>query len=467
MKLLKATTTKVISSSDFNSDLKSALLTRRAFFLTQSPRLSQSEGARYTSRGKIFLKLLFTLILSLIPGELALASGFESPLLWSGRLSGMGGIATPHVSGAEALFFNPAGIVKSKPEQEVTFNLTSVASDFSAPINQNNEVIASKMKVVSPLSLLYGATPTEDYGFAIGAYTAANIYADYQDFNYPNFAGRFSEKTEMVISEIAAGIAYQLTPALKIGSAVRMVSLKADLTTLTNTSTFLLNPKFNDLSIEQVMGFKFGIQYKFNKQTQMGISYRSQVDLEAHGWMSGNTADGNAQLPMTESSVTVNTIFPQQASLGVLHRWNSHWKSGFEVDWTEYSQVKEIGILSSINSAHINTQASAIKLNWADQWNVRLGGEFNGLRFPLRFGYVYTSQVNNTDWAQAAFDPPAPSHTFTLGSSYPVVKDVLLEGGAEYTISNGNAGQGDTIDVRPGEYSLATSALHLGFTYIF
>lgn len=415
------------------------------------------------------MKLFLALTLSIITwtAESARAAGFENPILWSGKFSGMGGASAAQVSGAQALFFNPAGIVKNKPGQDASFNLTSSNSSTQAPISTSNETVSSNPTMTSPLGLLYSASPSEDYGYALGAYTAASLNTDFENIDYPDFPGGPDLKTSLQISEIAAGVAYQLNPKLKFGSAIRLVSFKARFKTLKNESSLLLNPDFKKLAGSDIIGFKFGLQYKLNKQVQFGLAYRSQVDLQGRGWISGDTIDSIGDLPITTETVSVKMIFPQQVNMGVLYRWDNKWTSAAEVSWTNYSKMSSIEIAGTINSSHTTAQTSNLKLDWADLWVLRLGGEFNGFKLPIRAGYIYSSQVTNSKWAQATFSPPGASHTLTMGTGLPLAPDLQFEGGAEYTMNNGHVGQGGSADVRPGDYSMSTAALHMGFEYNF
>ena len=54
----------------------------------------------------------------------ASASGFEKSIMIGGKSAGLAGIATPWVQGAEALYFNPAGLASDKPGGEVALDIS-------------------------------------------------------------------------------------------------------------------------------------------------------------------------------------------------------------------------------------------------------------------------------------------------------------------------------------------------------
>jgi hypothetical protein len=66
-------------------------------------------------------------------GTSANAAGFEKSIVWGGRSSGVAGIATPYIQGADALYFNPAGLAGDKEGQTLSFNISPTQSSFKGP----------------------------------------------------------------------------------------------------------------------------------------------------------------------------------------------------------------------------------------------------------------------------------------------------------------------------------------------
>ncbi len=395
------------------------------------------------------------------------AAGYEKSIPWGGRSAGMGGIATPYISGSQALFFNPAGLVSENVGQDISFNISPTSSQFSGPIVSANTTMDSESKILTPLGLIYGATLNDKLGFGVGGYISGGSYANYENATFST--GTANVKTDLQVAEVAAGVGYRLTPDLKVGLAVRYVQAKANFSVvqrLAAAPTYFVNADFKDLEDSNFGAFKLGAQYKINESTSLGLSYRSKVDLEAKGKVSGTAylpGGMGGTMALTESDASAKTTFPQQVSLGAMHKISDSWNAAAELVWTEYSVVDRVEIGATI----LGNAAGDLQQRWSNQWNLRLGGEYLGYDHPIRFGYVYTNTVTAPEWARASFTPAGPAHTFTLGSNYKVADNIELDGGFEYTTVSADIGSGNSIDILAGEYSATAYAAHLGLTYSF
>jgi long-subunit fatty acid transport protein len=202
--------------------------------------------------------------------------------------------------------------------------------------------------------------------------------------------------------------------------------------------------------------------------------------------MSGKSigAVAPANFDLDPASATAKTTFPMAVTLGVQHDLSESWRLLGEYVWTQYSRVGEVtvdGVISRNNGTVIKNGA-AVQQNWKDQHNIRVAAEYLSVPWPVRFGYVWTSTVTDPNWARAAFTPPGPSHTITLGTGNTFSvgeKPMQFDIGVEYTMGSGDGtgkAAGATYDatqtsgendVRSGTYKVAAYALHLGLTYAF
>ncbi len=171
-----------------------------------------------------------------------------------------------------------------------------------------------------------------------------------------------------------------------------------------------------------------------------------------------------------DSDATAKTTFPQSWTFGFDHNLNDMWRLMAEYAWTEYSRIDKISVMGTVGTVSNPT----VDQKWKDQHNVRIGAEYTGFNMPVRFGYGWTSQVTNKDYARAAFTPPGDAHTLTAGTGYSF-ETCMLNAGLEYTWAkasgNPNGAQpGNSAalsDLRNGNFSVEEYALHLGFTQYF
>lgn len=411
----------------------------------------------------------------------AFGAGYEKSIMWGGRSSGFAGIATPYTTGADALYFNPAGIVADKAGQEVSFNVSPVQSQFKGPINNANEEATSSTNLSTPFGLIYGNTVDETWGFAVGGYVSGGSKVTYEDITYTGVAPGMDVKTDLQLAELAVGGAYRVNEKLKLGASVRSVMASGEFGFISRANaggTIVANAKFTDLK-DTKTGFALGAQYKLDDKNQLGLRYRSEINLEPSGRVGGllHTAGGGGTVtaPIADAPATVKTTFPQALTLGVLHKCDEMWTLLAEYGWTNYSKVDLIGINASING----TASPNLQQYWHDQHNYRLAAQWGGeADWPIRFGYGYTTAVTNEDYARASFFPPAPAHTVTVGTGHDFAmgeKPLRFDSGLEYTFGSaeGNpngaaAGTGGAgSDLRKGTFSTTSYALHLGLAYMF
>ena len=409
----------------------------------------------------------------------AFAAGYEKSIMWGGRTGSVAGISTSYIMGADALYFNPAGLVAAAPGNEVSLNVSPVWSKFQGPYANDNAVVESKQGFTAPVGLIYSNTLNDSWAFGIGGYISGGSKVKYEDLRIGTAALVGSEtKTDLQIGEISAGVAYKINPMWKIGAAYRYVMAKADFSLLQRNTggAGASNVMLTDLE-DNKSAFKVGVQWAPSEATHVGLTYRSETKLDAEGKASLQNyavASGAKSGGLNDlGTASAGTVFPQAVTLGADHAFNETWVGYGEIAWTNYSEVESITIQNtSLNALGVR----AVPQDWKDQWNARLGGEYKGFSWPIRFGYGFTSQVTNDDAARPTFTPPGASHTITAGSGQNFElwgQKLAFNGAAEYTFVSGDANgaaAGTTAvgsDIRAGEHKTNSYALHLGLAYNF
>lgn len=400
----------------------------------------------------------------------AFASGYEKAITWGGRSAGVAGIATPYIQGPQALYFNPAGLVTEK-SQQVDFNISLLSTQFKGPIDNNNTVAESEDQLLTPFGLIYGANIGEGLGLGVGVYVSGGAQAKYDEVTFAGTTGGMTVETDLTIMEAAAGVGYQVTEDLRIGAAYRLSIAEGQFAFIQRAGgTNVLNAKVKDLEGVNALGFRLGAQYDVGENTQLGLSYRSQVDLSVKGKISGNLHTAGPVLPLDENNATAKTTFPQAVTFGVLQKFGEKWNLLGEYVWTQYSRVEHVTLDGAVTrgggTTVIAADAGDLEQQWRDQHQVKLAAEYL-MTMPVRFGYIWTSQVTHDNFARASFTPPGNAHTFTLGTGRQIGESFQLDGALDYTWVEGDGNGGATADIRPGKYETEAYALHLGVSYWF
>lgn len=415
------------------------------------------------------------------------AAGFEKSIMWGAESAGKAGIAAPYISGADSIYFNPAGLATGKDGHSIGVNVSPTFATVKGPINNNNTEETSN-STSFPFGLTYGFA-SGDWGFGIGAFASGgnSVKYDAVDFGLPS-GYKPEVKTAIQILEISAGAAYRLDEAWKLGLAWRLVMANAEFAFAQRASNALgaghdavLNAKLTELKDTQALAFRAGAQYKVNESTDLALTFRSEVNIDAKGKAGGQVSSvlspaGPANPPMTSADATAHTTFPMQIALAGLHKLED-WDLLAQYDFSQYSRIGDVNIDSNTFAA--TGGKTRLKTDWKDQHAIRLAAEYKS-PWPVRFGYVYASQVTNSDLARASFSGPGPGHTVTLGTGKAFggegegASNFRVDGALEYVIASGDvttgAAAGTTgtgTDIRNGKHSSAATTVHLGMTYMF
>lgn len=408
----------------------------------------------------------------------ASAAGYEKSIMWGGRTGSVAGISTSYINGADALYFNPAGLMKAAPGQDLSLNVSPVTSNFSGPYNNNNDIANSKAGFTAPFGLIYSNTPSEKWAFGVGGFISGGSKVKYENIDFPLSPGPaqpqtpLEAETDLTLAELSAGAAFKLMPNLRFGLAYRYVMARASFSFLQRASAgAVANIKLSNLK-DQQSGLRAGVQYDLSEKTHFGLTYRSEINLNASGDINGEVHAVASTTVFTPTTGSAQTTFPQAVTVGADHSFNDVWRGLAEVAWTQYSRVDNVAVKGLVGTA----QDPRVIQNWKDQWNFRLGGEYVGWSWPLRFGYGLTTQVTATDWARPTFTPPGVSHTLTVGSGKTIElggQKLDFNGAGEYTFVSGDgtgAAAGTTSagsDIRAGTHNTSSFAAHLGLAYNF
>lgn len=417
-----------------------------------------------------FTALMLTSLLS----ASALAAGYEKNIMWSGYHGGVAGAGAAFTSGAEAIFYNPAGLVTDEGKAQVTFNLSPTTSSYEAPVVLNDAQRTSEREYYAVPALLYSRNLSDKIGIGAGVYVAGGSRVEYKDLDltpaYTNYVTRETLKSEISAYEFSLGAAYKVMRGLKVGLAYRFGLVDANFNTFSNLGGGNgLKVDVSDLSGSQ-HGFRFGAQYApEGKPFGFGITYRSPLHLKLKGDISGSI---NGNTPVTDSGdANLKTIFPQQVSIGSFYDVMPEMlRAHAEYVWTQYSRNQFIDVGGSVTLPGPTVVPLSLDQKWRDQHNIRLAGEYLKSKYPIRAGYVWSSGVENPAVASAIFAAPGVAHTFTVGTGRGNEKwDFNIAGEyifAERDKAAVDAAQND-VGNRNGKYNTSAYAIHTGVTYKF
>lgn len=363
------------------------------------------------------------------------AGGLDVNNLWSAKYNAMGGAAASNVEGAQSLFFNPAGLSRSR-NLELDGNIVTGAVQKSAPLTQGAAPTTSSVAYVPILGFFWSHGVSNKWGWGAGAFVAGGSGGIFGNVDYgsafptlkPDLDGR------IVLLEFAVGTGYEILPGLSVGAAWRPTYLKLDTkgatpfdTTGDGTPDVLLAPQLvaSDILLNS---FRLGIQYQPEGEGWgVGASLRTEVEFTSNGTSAGaSQLAGSSTVDQIQGgALTVNGKIPMMVALGVHRDFSDRFRLMLQYQFIENSRNQFLNISGDALTVNgvgaIPAAALSTPLKWMDQHVARLGVQYKASDlWTLRAGYVISSPTTRNENASPLFTPPGSENTYAVGGGRPI-----------------------------------------------
>lgn len=439
-------------------------------------------------------------LLLLFVSTVAFGSGYEKSVLWGGKYAGVAGSASAGVSGSDSIFYNPAGLVNSPELGDITFNLSSGSSQFKGPIvpsanvvspgpsiaaftNANKQESSKTAQTIVP-GVTYSMKLNDSWSYGLGYYAVGGTRAVYEDVDFAPRSYKAKVGSEITITEFSAGVGYKVSEAFRLGLGLRYTMTDANFSSVgyvTSGSNVvgITNVEIKDIKTANLDSVRLGMQYDVSENTKVGLTLRTETKVSKTAKASGtaNVCGGGATCPaianltIAEADVKVDTVLPMAINLGVEHKLADTWTLYGELVHTAYSTIEKVDLDGSVTVGTTTSALPDIDQKWKDQLNVKLAAQWSGMSWPVRFGYIHTSDVSNKQYARASFTPPGAAATYTLGTGQqfkigesPLDFNIALD----YTTVKGDGDASvQPLSTPAGSYEAASTAIHTGFAYKF
>lgn len=347
------------------------------------------------------LKSTITVSLTCLLATSAFGSGFLIPEQGAKAAS----MACAFVATADdpsAIFFNPAGIAQQRKMAAYAgttlINFTNeFTGDPTSPVTAGEEAKYNRHTFNIPN--MYAVVPIgNNLTVGIGVFAAFGLRTDWAD----PFAGRYiSKDADLKSTSVNPVIAWQTDDGrFAIGGGVEYRRARVIL----NANRMALNP-FNGRVVDVAntrlvsdygddIGFNAGILFKPTDRFRIGVSYRTDMDIDLEGDAeitpipTGNAqfdAVIKAQLPPNQP-INTTIPFPSIAIVGVAFSPTETWDLEFDIMRTGWDRFKALAVNFETTPA-----ASFVRQqNWENANSYRFGVNHNATEnWDVRFGAVY------------------------------------------------------------------------------
>ncbi len=342
------------------------------------------------------LLIIGSLLVGGIPSQ-AQASGFA---LIENSASGQGNAyagGAAHTTDASTVFFNPAGMMRLEGDSislaghiimpDASFTNNGSTSQIFGPLTGPNDDGGASAFVPN---FYWVKTLDEKRKFGFGVQTLFGLATKYD----ANWVGRYhAVETDLKTVNLNPSIAYQVNDQLSVGGGLDVVFGDIIFTSAIDIGAICpllpivacagpqANDGFADLTGDNFgdpgFGFNFGLQYEMDANTVLGLSYRSEIDLDFEGdadfTLPANAADvpGDTGGLFLDTGINAGVTLPASLSLSAA---NTVGKVTYlaDITWTGWRSYDELRIIY-VNPGQPDTVTTQ---NWDDTFRYSIGFDY-------------------------------------------------------------------------------------------
>jgi len=356
-------------------------------------------------------KTVITLLVLIVAAGYAFAGGYQVSLHGQKQI-GMGLIGTSLNLDASAAFYNPAGL--SLMPDQISF-LAGASGIFASTAFQAATPSVYQAKTDNPLG-------TPFYFYAAGMITdklAAGLAVNTPYGNSlkweDGWIGRFLiEEISLMAITVQPTLSYKITDNLSVGAGFVYTFGSVDLQRALPVQNSDMEGRINIDGSTSSYGFNAGIMYASDNGLNVGISYRSQIDMEV------DDADATFAVPASlagtfpDSKVATTLPLPANLDFGLSFQLTPDLMLGMALNYVFWDAYESLAFEFEQNPALDNVSPR----EFSNTLIYRIGGQYrvNESLYLRAGGYYDPSPVN-----EIYFSPETPSLdnlAFTGGLSF-------------------------------------------------
>ena len=361
--------------------------------------------------------------LSLLTSSLLHATNGDNLIAVGAKARGMGGVAIAVKHGAENALSNPA-MMTAVEGTEVSFGGTFFMSNINTAINgpmlpAQEHKSDTSVNIIPEVSITHKIN--DNWYIGVGMFGTAGMGVDYRNELLNPATGQFGNLnmvTNLQLLQFAVPVAYK-TGGLSIAFAPILQYGSLDISyRMPVPGTATINNIGGGLAQDFGLGWNLGASYDFDNGLIIGAVYKSTIEMNYEGQLSGATAPFVA---MGAFAAPMSDTLEQPAEIGIgfsysmaQHTFAFDYK---KIQWSKATGYEDFG--------------------WEDQNVYAVGYQYTQNNWALRLGYNYASSAvvelqgagtpaYGTTSALNFFNllgfPATAEQHYTVGGSYALTK---------------------------------------------
>jgi len=367
---------------------------------------------------------------------------------------GQGGAFAARASDLSAIYFNPAGLAYQNGAQVyVGVTLIMPKTSFFGPEQLNtNQETQMVSQTFNPINVYASYQITDDLVAGIGVNNPYGLGTEWP----ADWSGKFiSTKVDLQTFFYSPTLSYKLTNKFSIGVGMNYVTGKV---TLKRVLSDPFDPHAN-VTVEANgtgIGWNVGALYKASDDFSIGVSYRSQVKIDANGTAAFDPMRSVYPAGDVSSSLTL----PATGFLGVAYSPISHLTLEADYQFVGWSSYKELALtFKKDNSVSVSPK------DYVDTYILRVGGEYTMGDWQFRAGYLYDHTPAPTIYVEPLL-PDANRNEVSVGLGYNLTRNISVDLAYMFIKFDQRRAVGTALDF-DGTYNSSANlfAVDLGYSF--
>ena len=378
--------------------------------------------------------------LSLLASSAIYAGGYKIPEVSTNGVA-LSAANVAHVKSADAAYYNPANMIFMENEDAIEADLMVISlapvnyKGSSTGVHSGVDIDAQSETFFVP-SINYVSAKLGEARVGLSISVPGGLSKRWSDTPAKDSAEEFT----LQIVEINPTMAIPIGDRLSVAFGFRILHSEGIVKSSSSASRDMKGESFD-------FGYNLALAYKPTNNLEVGVTYRSKVDL---------TEDGNAKLYMGEAKVydggsSVSVPLPAFLNIAVAYTLES--KTTIEVVyernfWSAYNSL-DFNYASPINPLLQPYFDATIAKDWSDTNAFRLGvtQELDGMSIMAGMVYDNTPVPDST----LSFElPDSNSLSVSLGGRYEINDNIDVGLSALYSMRDSRSVKNDHVD---GEFS--------------
>lgn len=367
--------------------------------------------------------------MTFLTGNVLFSQGFQVNFQGQ-KQQGMGGAGNALPVDAASVFFNP-GSVSFLKENSVNIGFTPTFANTLFEDANSTSIGRTNSPMGTPFSAyaVYRKNEESKFFYGLGIYTPFGSTIQYED----GWTGRFAlTKLQLKSIFIQPTLSYKLNDRIGIGAgfvySIGNVNLQKDIPVQDADGNYghaELDGKASGF------GYNIGLFVQVMEKLNIGLSYRSQVNMEVAEGTATFTVPSSLTANFPSGTFSSALPLPQVATLGLAYKLNDKLAFALDVNYVGWKAYDTLAFDYAQNTASLVDTKSA--RNYKNTFAFRLGANYAlSEKFDARLGLAYGLTPVQNGYVTPE-TPDANRINYTAGLGYKIGNHFQLDASVFFT----------------------------------